>query len=183
MGRAEMTTQSSLRTLRKGWRWAANRVRADIGSPWLPAVNSSSFAAGTFSTSARGMTTPSGTLRKPSSRAVLKFCCRLRPTIATLRSNCAATRTRCCIRWMLEAKFATTIRPGASLKIFSKAPCKSLRARASLPLRVRRVAEEQEHTGVAQAAEPLEIGGVAVRRRRIELEVAGVDDPTDGRLD
>ena len=134
IGRAEITTQSSLRTFRNGCRCAANRVNADIGSPWLPAVSSSSLAGAIRSTSASGMTIPSGTFRKPSSRAVLKFCCRLRPTIAMRRSNCAAMRTRCCMRWMFDAKFATTMRPGASLKMRSNASWRS-RSEPEWPLR------------------------------------------------
>src|SRR6266516_1944284 len=125
IGRAEMTIQSPLRTLRNGCRCAAKRVSADMGSPWLPAVRSRSFDAGTVSTSASGMATPSGTLRKPSSRAVLKFCCRLRPTTATRRPNCAAIRTRCWMRWMFEAKLATTMRPGASVKMRSNGSWRS----------------------------------------------------------
>ena len=59
----------------------------------------------------------------------------------------------------------------------------ALRARPSLALGVGRVTEQEQHPGVAQAAESLHVGGVAVGWRRVELEVARVDDASDRRVD
>src|SRR5207302_8595538 len=59
----------------------------------------------------------------------------------------------------------------------------ALRARTSLALRVGRVTEQEQDPGVAQPAEPIHVGWMAVRRRRIELEVARIDHAAHRRLD
>ena len=59
----------------------------------------------------------------------------------------------------------------------------ALLAADARPLRVRRIAEQKQHALVAELAEAFEIGWRAIQRIGIQLEVAGVDDPADGRLD
>ena len=46
-------------------------------------------------------------------------------------------------------------------------------------LGVGRVAEEQQHAGIAQLLEARHVGRQPVRRRVVQLEVASVDHPTD----
>ena len=59
----------------------------------------------------------------------------------------------------------------------------TFRAGAAAALGVRRVAQQQQHAFIADAPESLHVGRMAVGWRVVELEVAGVDDPSHGRLD
>ena len=58
-----------------------------------------------------------------------------------------------------------------------------LRARVAGAVHVRRVRAEQGHTPLAQLGEAPVVGGLAVERARVELEIAGEDHGADGRVD
>src|SRR5437016_11931188 len=52
----------------------------------------------------------------------------------------------------------------------------------AIALRIGRVTEEKQHAGLTELPKPLHVSRKAVRGRRVELEVAGVDDAADRRL-
>src|SRR5436189_5771599 len=52
----------------------------------------------------------------------------------------------------------------------------------AIALRIGRVTQEKQHAGVAELPKPLHVGRKAVRGRRVELEVARVDDAADRRF-
>ena len=52
-----------------------------------------------------------------------------------------------------------------------------------LPIDVRAVGEQREHAGGAELGEAVEVEVLAVERRLVDLEVAGVDHDAARRLD
>src|SRR6266576_2756581 len=52
----------------------------------------------------------------------------------------------------------------------------------AMALRIGRVTQEKQHAGVTELPKPLHVGRKAVRGRRVELEVARVDDAADRRF-
>ena len=52
----------------------------------------------------------------------------------------------------------------------------SLRAGEAAPVDVRAVGEERQHALGAELREPMDVEVLAVERRLVDLEVAGVDD-------
>jgi hypothetical protein len=71
----------------------------------------------------------------------------------------------------------------ALLKISSKAGTTSLRAREPSPIRVGAVRKQRQDALAAKLGEPVEIGGLVVERRLVDLEVAGVHDRPGRRVD
>ena len=57
------------------------------------------------------------------------------------------------------------------------------RSRVAGPVHVGGVGAEHHHALLSQLGEPAIVGRLAVERARIELEVAGVHDGADGRVD
>ena len=85
---------------------------------------------------------------------------------------------------MLEANAATTMRPVALVKISSKASMTSqLGAGEAAPIDVRAVGKQRQHALRAELGEPMEVEVLAVDRRLIDLEVAGVNDDAGRRVD
>ncbi len=85
---------------------------------------------------------------------------------------------------MLEANIATTILPSALVKISSNASMTSTSEPVKpAPIDVGAVGEQHQHAGGAELREPVEIDVLAVERRLIDLEVAGVDHHAVRRLD
>ena len=68
-------------------------------------------------------------------------------------------------------------------KIGQRAADAALRRAMPGDERVRRVAQQREHPLLAVAREGGQVGGATIDRRVIDLEVAGVDDRSDGRAD
>ena len=149
------------------------RDSAAIGSPWVPVVTNTTRSGGIISAAPMSITSSSATLRKPRSLAMPMLRTIDRPTKETLRPNATDASMICCTRATLEAKHATITRPSAPL--ISR--CSSVRSRSPTgrpgDLGVRRVAEEQ-----VDAASPSrtsrQVGGPAVQRQLVELDVAGV---------
>src|SRR6266550_8407947 len=52
----------------------------------------------------------------------------------------------------------------------------------AIAFRIGRVTQEKQHAGVTELPKPLHVGRKAVRGRRVELEVARVDDAADRRF-
>ncbi len=100
-----------------------------------------------------------------------------RPTTVILRPHSIATSAACCIRWMLEAKLATRIRPATQGKERAEGLAdEALGAGRAGTLGVRRVSEEKVDAAVPNLGELADVGAQAVDRRVVELPVAGVDD-------
>ena len=99
------------------------------------------------------------------------------------RSRAARFNT-CWMRWMCEANVATMTRPGARATCSASAAPTSLSERVC-PGRSTLVESEQSTSDAAlpQLGERSIVGGLAVERARIELEVAGVHDGAGRRLD
>ena len=85
---------------------------------------------------------------------------------------------------MLEENVVTTILPGALVKISSK-PSTTSRSepREAAPIGVGAVGEQREHARGAELGEAMQVEVLAVERRLIDLEVAGVDDHAARRVD
>ena len=82
---------------------------------------------------------------------------------------------------MLDANIATTIFPFALVKISSKRVDDfELRAGEPAPLDVGAVGEQHQHAGGAELREAVEIDVLAVERRLVDLEVAGVQTTPRG---
>ena len=76
------------------------------------------------------------------------------------------------------------IRPAAREKMFCEGFADdALRERVAGALGVGRIGEHAQHAGVADARDRREVGRIAVDRRLIELEVAGVKERADRRPD
>ena len=85
---------------------------------------------------------------------------------------------------MLDANIATTILPSALVKISSNASMTSSSEPVNpLPIDVRAVGEQREHAGGPELGEPVEVEVLAVERRLVDLEIAGVDDDAVRRGD
>ena len=85
---------------------------------------------------------------------------------------------------MLEANIATTILPLALVKISSNAVDDvDFRAGEAAAVDVRAVGQQRQHAGRAELGEPVDVDVLAIERRLIDLEVAGVDDHAARRLD
>src|SRR5262249_14289355 len=72
---------------------------------------------------------------------------------------------------------------GALEALAERGPDLELRARVTGAIDVRRVGAEREHAVLAELGKPSVVGRLTVERARVELEVAGVDDRTDRRVD
>src|ERR1700687_5965302 len=84
------------------------------------------------------------------------------------------------MRWMFDAKFATTMRPGASPKMRSKGACRS----RSDPERPDRSALVESLSRSRTPSSPRRRKrSMSVGRRRVQLEVAGVHHAADRGLD
>ena len=95
----------------------AMRVRADIGSPWLPVEITQTLPSGWSPMSSMSISAESGMCSRPISRARRTFFFIDRPMVATLRPNPMAASAICCTRWMWLAKQAMTMRrPSCSWK-------------------------------------------------------------------
>ena len=88
----------------------AIRVRADIGSPWLPVEMMHTSPSGWSPTFSMSTSDDSGIVSRPISRARRTFFFIDRPIVATLRLNATAASAICCTRWMWLAKQAMTMR-------------------------------------------------------------------------
>ena len=85
---------------------------------------------------------------------------------------------------MLDANIATTILPVALVKISSKASMtSSSEPREPAAIDVGAVGQQRQHAGGAELREAVEVDVLAVERRLIDLEVAGVDHHAARRLD
>ena len=85
---------------------------------------------------------------------------------------------------MFDAKLETSTRPRRCGMIWRNASptTRSERVKPG-PLRVRRVAEQQVDTAVAELGQPADVGAQAVDRRVVELPVTGVEDAAGARLE
>ena len=98
-----------------------------------------------------------------------------RPTNDTRRPNATAASMICCTRSTLEAKHATMTRPSAPrISRCSVGPTSLSDGPTPGMLGIRRVAQEQVHAGVAEPGHAGQVGGPAVERQLVELDVAGV---------
>ncbi len=70
----------------------------------------------------------------------------------------------------------------AAEHLFERLDDGPLRAGEPAPVGVRAVGKQRQHAGRAKFGEPVEIEGLAVERRLVDLEVAGVHDRSDGRV-
>ena len=108
-------------TLMSRWSLLAMRTKAEVGSPWLPVVISTTSWGGNLRSSLRFWRIPGGIFRYPISVATATLSSMLRPTIPTLRWARSAASTTCCTLEIREANVATITRPGASAMARSKA--------------------------------------------------------------
>ena len=102
---------SPLSTVTFGWSPYAMRVRADMGSPWLPVQRMSTLSRGSSIASFGETMASSGNSTYPSVRAMFMFLRIERPTIATMRPLAIATSAACWTRCMFDANEATMMRP------------------------------------------------------------------------
>ncbi len=83
---------------------------------------------------------------------------------------------------MLDENVATTSLPCVLVKISSNASMTSISGPVKpLPIDVGAVGEEREHALGAELGEAVQVEVLAVDRRLVDLEVAGVDDRADRR--
>src|SRR5699024_47833 len=111
-----MITTSPSPTLTR-WSRLAMRLRAAIGSPWLPVHISTMRSSGRSSILRTSTRVSGGTSRYPISAAMVMLRTMERPTKATLRWWAAAASSTCWTRWTWLAKDATTIFCSARAKI------------------------------------------------------------------
>ncbi len=98
-----------------------------------------------------------------------------RPTNDTCRPNATAASMICCTRSTLEAKHATMTRPSAPrISRCRVGPDLAFGRARRRDLGVGRVAQEQVDTGVAEPGHPGQVGGSAVQRQLVELDVTGM---------
>ncbi len=85
---------------------------------------------------------------------------------------------------MLDENVATTSLPVVAVNSSSKASMTSISGPVNpRAIDVRAVREQREHALGAELGEPVEVEVLAVDRRLIDLEVAGMDDRADRRRD
>ena len=106
----------------------------------------------------------------------------LRPTKPTLRPTAAAMSTTCWMRWIEtgEAGDQHLARRRAA-QLLDAVPHRAFRRRVARPLDVGAVAEQRQHAFLAVAREGVQVEGLAVDRRLVHLEVAGMDDHAQRR--
>ena len=110
------------------------------------------------------------------------FCSIERPMTATLRPKLADASRTCWTRAMLLAKVATMMRPVEPLHDLAEGLADGpLGRRVAGVLGARRVRQQAQHALGAEAGQQGEVGQLAVDRRVVELEVAGVDDRAERR--
>ena len=86
---------------------------ADIGSPWVPVVISTTRSGGIISAAAMSRMSESATRRYPSSLAMPMLRTIDRPTNDTRLPSATAASVICCTRSTFDAKHATITRPSA----------------------------------------------------------------------
>ena len=99
----------------------AIRVRADIGSPWLPVVMMTTLSSSMVRTLPISIMAPFGIFIYPSSLAVLTTLSMLRPERATFRPFFTAASMIFCTRYTFDANVAMMIRDSVSSKMLSRA--------------------------------------------------------------
>ena len=162
----------------------AMRDSAALASPCEPVTRQTTSCAGKIGTSLSLIVTPDCRCRWPRRWAITEFSFMPRPTNATLRSNCAARSATICSRYRLDENVATTILPSVLVKISSKPSSTSiLRAGVAAAIDVGAVAEHRQHALGAQLREAVQVERLAVHRRLVDLEVAGVQQHALRRAD
>ena len=90
------TTVSPCSTEMCLWLSTDTRDSADMGSPWVPEINTTTFSGGKSATSCGRSRMPSGIVSSPSEWAISVTETMLRPTMATRRRfSCARSSTSC----------------------------------------------------------------------------------------
>ena len=85
---------------------------------------------------------------------------------------------------MLDANVATTILPSRVREdLLEPVGHVDFRAGEASPIDVGAVGEQRQHAGGAKLRQPVKVDDLAVERRLIDLEVAGVDHHAMRRLD
>ena len=85
---------------------------------------------------------------------------------------------------MLDANAATIRRPGRAREdLLERFDDLALRSGEAAAVDVGAVGKQRQHAGGAELGEAVDVEVLAVDRRLIDLEVAGVDDDADRRVD
>ena len=181
MGLALTMTVSPGTISTQRWSRLAMRARPAIGSPCAPVVAMVSCASGTSLRRSLGTSWPGRSAGSPGRSRCAMFCSIDRPMTATLRPKVADG-----VEDLLDA------RDVAGEGGHDDAPLEALHdlaegladgplgGRVAGVLGARRVGQQAQHALRAEAGQRVEVGQLAVHRRVVELEVAGVDDVPTG---
>ena len=108
----------------------------------------------------------------------------LRPMNATLRPYSWREIEDLLERWIEELKQEiTSAALGAVEDIFQARPHGALALGVAGPVDVGRIGEQQQHAALAVIGQRVQIEQLVVGGRRIDLEIAGVDDHAERRGD
>ena len=162
----------------------AIRERADIGSPWLPVTRQATSDGRCDLISDSRMTRPAGYRQVAEALGELR---RLDHPPAEERDLAAELRRH--VHEDLEAVHAGGERGDDDLPARAREDLLEgghhveFRPGEPGPLDVRAVREQRQHTFAAELREPVKVEVLRVERRLVHLEVAGVDDHADRRVD
>ena len=184
MMRAERITVSSWSTLSSRWLSTATRESEDIGSAWLPLTSTTIFCGSNDRMSCGRTTMPSGIRSRPMPCAISTLSTMLRPTKPTLRPTAAGD-----VHDLLDARNRAGeagdqhLARRRAAQLLDAVPHGAFRRRVAGPLDIGAVAEERQHALLAVARKGVQVERLAVDRRRVHLEIAGVDDHAHRRAD
>ena len=155
------------------------------GSPWLPVVMIDHLARRAAWAARRSADHAVGHAQvAPLAAPCATLFIMLRPTTHDLALVATAASITCCTREISEANVATMTRPsGVAEDAVERLADHLLRRRVARRSRRRWSRRAAPARPRAELGQLREVGQLAVHRRVVELEVAGVHDGADGRVD